>query len=62
MNDYRGDERRKDMKQAMKEAIREFLDDKFAEFGKWSFYGICGMALVVMTVLALKFGGWTAPK
>lgn len=59
---YNGEERRKDMKAAMKEALREWLDDKFAEFGKWSFYGIAGMVLVVMTIMALKFGGWTAPK
>lgn len=55
---YNGEERRKDMKAAMKEAIREFLDDKFAEFGKWSFYGILGMILVVVTVVALKLGVW----
>lgn len=60
--DYDGEERRKDMKEAMKEALKEWLDDKFADFGKWSAIGIASMILVVMTILALKFGGWTAPK
>lgn len=50
------------MKQAMKEALKEWLDEKFSEFGKWSAIGIACMTLVVMTYFALKFAGWAPPK
>jgi hypothetical protein len=61
MDEYEGEERRAEMKKAMKEAIREWLDDQFATFGKWSLYGILAMILVVMTYMALKFAGWAPP-
>jgi len=56
------DRRRDDqLKAALKEALKEWLDQKFSEFGKWSAIGIACMALVVATWLALKFAGWQPP-
>lgn len=49
------------MKNAMKAALKEWLDDKFAEFGKWSAVGIACMILVVFAYFALKFAGWSPP-
>lgn len=59
---YEGEERREEMKAVFKEALKEWLDQKFADFGKWSAIGIACMVLVVMTYLALKFAGWAPPK
>ena len=33
-------------KEALKEALKEWMDDKFAEVGKW---GVKGLAVVVLT-------------
>jgi hypothetical protein len=46
-------------KAALKEALKEWMDDKFATFGKWSFAAI-GIALVSMIVYFLLLSnGWT---
>lgn len=47
------DEQKEIIKQAMKEATTEWLDDKFRSFGKWSFYGIGAAALVLIVHLFL---------
>lgn len=46
------------IKQAAKEAIKEFLDDKFALFGKWSMGGIAAMFLAAMVFFLLAANGW----
>lgn len=61
MDEYEGEERRAEMKKVMKEALKEWLDAKFTDFGKWSAIGIACMVLVVMTYFALKFAGWAPP-
>jgi hypothetical protein len=48
------DEQKRLYKEALKEALREWLDDQFATFGKWSAAGIAslvigGLAYVAMT-------------
>lgn len=45
-------------KQAVKEAIREWLNDQFAAFGKWTFYGLMSAAFVGIVYLALTGAGW----
>jgi len=42
-------------KEAVKQAIKEWLDDQFATFGRWTFYGLCSMALGGLTYLALTY-------
>lgn len=45
-------------KQAVKEALREWLDDQFASFGKWTFTGLLAAAFVGLVYLALTGAGW----
>jgi hypothetical protein len=45
-------------KQAVKEAIKEWLDYSFAEFGKWTLKGLLAAALVGALYLALLSQGW----
>lgn len=42
------------LKQAMKEAVHEWLEEKFAQFGRWTFFGISAAALGGVTY----FIGW----
>lgn len=49
-------------KKAIKEAITEWLDEKFSTFGKWSIFGILAAALVGTVYLALIGNGWKAPQ
>ena len=53
----RGDDQRE--KDIMKQAIKEWLDDAFAEFGKWTIKGILALAFCGAVYLALKGQGWT---
>ena len=46
-------------KQALKEALREWLDDAFATFGKWTLSGIVVLAFAGCVYLALKGQGWS---
>jgi len=52
------DPRDKAVKDALKEAMREWLDDMFATFGKWSLAGLLSAALVGAVYLALTGAGW----
>lgn len=46
------------LKAAMKEALREWLDEKYAVFGKWSLHGLAAAALAAVTYLILILNGW----
>lgn len=46
------------LKEAAKEAIREFLDEQFARFGKWSLASLSAMALAALTYFILSMSGW----
>ncbi len=48
-----------EMKQLFKDALKEWLDQKFADFGKWSAAGIAAMVLAAMAYLALRMNGWS---
>lgn len=45
-------------KAIVKEAIQEWLDKKFTEFGKWSLRGIVAMALGAAFYIWLGSHGW----
>lgn len=45
-------------KRIIKEAIREWLNEQFAKFGKWSFYGIISLATVAVLYTTLVANGW----
>ena len=46
------------LKAALKEGLREWLDAKFAAFGKWSLGGLAAAALVGLVYLAMSGAGW----
>lgn len=48
-------------KKVMKDAIDEWLDKKFSEFGKWSAYGLLAAAVVGALYLMLIANGWHKP-
>jgi hypothetical protein len=54
MSDLNEDE----MKRVFKEALKEWLDEKFREFGKWSFFGFMAAAFSALTYLILTANGW----
>ncbi len=49
---------RKLLKAALKEAIKEWLDEKFAQFGRWTFFGFCSVAFAGMVYFILWANGW----
>lgn len=46
------------IKAALKEALREWLDEKFAAFGKWSLGGIAAASLGALVYFILSAQGW----
>lgn len=49
------------MKAAMKAAIDEWLEKKFAQFGKWSAYGLVATCLAALLMWVLAVNGWHKP-
>ncbi|WP_295678581.1 hypothetical protein [uncultured Nevskia sp.] len=45
-------------KAALKEALHEWLDDKFVSLGKWSLGGICAAGLGLMAYFLIVTNGW----
>jgi hypothetical protein len=48
-------------KRIIKEAIREWLDEQFTKFGRWSFYGILAAATTLILYMTLIVNGWHKP-
>jgi hypothetical protein len=46
-------------KEVLKEALREWLDAKFAEFGKWSLGSIVCAAFIALIYFMLSMNGWS---
>jgi predicted ferric reductase len=49
------------VKAAMKEGLKEWLDEKFSTLGKWSAGTFAALALVAVVWLILRSQGWQAP-
>lgn len=47
-----------DTKAALKEALKEWLDDQFATFGKWSLGAIAAAGLCALAWFILTANGW----
>lgn len=47
-----------DAKRAMKAALKEWLDEKFAEFGWFSFKTLLAILLGALTLWVLHQNGW----
>lgn len=45
-------------KEVVKEALKEWLDEKFATFGKWTLRGIAAMLLAGTVFLFMTSNGW----
>jgi len=54
-NRRKSDEHQKTL---IKEAIKEWLDDKFMQMGRWSFWGIAAFILAGLTYMIFKANGW----
>lgn len=50
------------MKNAVKEALKEWLDEKFTAFGKWAAVSVAAMALAALVYFILAMHGWKAPQ
>lgn len=43
-----------DTKEALKEALREWLDEKYAEVGRWTLHGLAAAAIGGLVWLAIQ--------
>lgn len=53
--------RDEDIKAALKEALKEWLDEKFTSFGKWSFGTLAVLLLGAFVYFILWSQGWHKP-
>ena len=54
-------DRRTETKAVIKEALKEWMDEKFAAFGRWSIIGIAAAALFALMYFILAVKGWKFP-
>lgn len=47
-----------EIKNALKEALKEWLDSKILDFGKWSLMAIASAALVALVYFMLTMNGF----
>lgn len=47
-----------ELKAAVKDALREWLDEKYSQFGKWTLHGLLAMAVAGLTWVTLVSQGW----
>jgi hypothetical protein len=47
-----------EMKRLVKDALKEWLDEKFLMFGKWSVTAVSATALAALLYFMLKMNGW----
>lgn len=51
-------ERKALTKSVIKEALKEWLDEKFEQFGKWTAGAIAAAMLVALLYFVLTYNGW----
>ncbi len=47
-----------EMRAAIRDAIKEWLDERFAEFGRWSLGAFMASLLAALIVFILHMNGW----
>lgn len=47
-----------DIKAALKEAIKEWMDEKMLQFGRWSFGAFASAAVFALVYFVLTIQGW----
>lgn len=50
-----------EQKEVLKQALSEWLDTKFAAFGKWSLGGIAAITFAALAYWVLTSHGWKPP-
>jgi hypothetical protein len=60
-DDAIADIRRREMKETVKLAIKEWLDEQALKFGRWSFRFLFALMLGAMLYGALLQSGWAPP-
>lgn len=50
-----------EQKEILKEALKEWLDEKFTTFGKWSFGIFAAAAFFAVSYFILTINGWKGP-
>ena len=50
-----------EMKTAVKEGLKEWLDEKFTALGKWSVGSLAALGLAALVYFILKMNGWQQP-
>jgi hypothetical protein len=51
-------ERKKFIKEAFKEALKEYMDEKTQQFGKWSIRTLFAALVVALLYFVLAINGW----
>lgn len=46
-------------KDVLKEAVSEWMDERFAMFGRWSFHSLLVLAFAGAVYLAMRGQGWS---
>jgi hypothetical protein len=54
--------RRREMKEAVQEGIKQFLDEQAAKFGRWSFRFLIALLLSALLYGAMIQAGWSPPN
>jgi hypothetical protein len=49
----------REMQEAFKAALKEWLDEKFAEFGRWSLGTFLALLVGAIAIFILHMSGWT---
>lgn len=52
------EQERKEMKEALKEGIKEWMDEKYAALGMWTAASMAALAVAALTWLVLRANGW----
>lgn len=51
-------DKKDDQKEAMKQAIKEWLDERFNQFGRWTFNALAAAFFAALIYFVLKMNGW----
>ena len=49
---------KEESKEVIKEALHEWLDEKYAAFGRWSFHGFIALMIAAGCYFVLAANGW----
>lgn len=52
------EKRDEEQKEILKQALKEWMDERFAAFGRWTFYGFLVAAWGALAYLILYSEGW----